>query len=446
MPQRAMRARASTPRGKSTPWYWFRGLRRRAKADFPPFLNRWDGYQIVLLQNRRLLQSSSSVVLGCLNGEFKASRGAGLCAKCPSGASTVSPWNAISSYDACACLPGYKAVRDENGRLASCVACPQNTYSNYPTANDTVCTPCPPSTEALSIGSSYCMCASGTYRSADATRCIQCANSSYCQLETMFKCPDHSFTPPGVVGKSRGDCVCEPGFYGLLSDWSQTCQPLPVGASCPAQTGMLVGSCQCSSGWDSEWRAEGGTFVLHCVPSPSDCGAGNYIHITHASDAISADTCVRCPVNTYAASQAAMYDPNRPLSQQCTACPYNFFTTSTGSSSIADCVCSQHILAATSNTTIVCGGCPKNTIYNVFTQQCSSCPNGMLPIDSSMCGCAAGSQVAASGDRCEPCPLNYYSREVSISCSPCAQGRITKSAGSVSCLCGNGLLPRAGIC
>ena len=135
--------------------------------------------------------------------------------------------------------------------------------------------------------------------------------------------------------------------------------------------------------------AGSGIWIIHCVPH-AQCSAGNYVNITSASASIGSEQCVPCPMNTYS-SIAPIYDASRPLSQQCTQCPPNF-QSAPSSKSISDCVCNQHILhnATSGPSQGQCGGCPTGTIYNIFTQQCSHCPNGMIAMGSSICGCPAG--------------------------------------------------------
>ena len=145
-------------------------------------------------------------------------------------------------------------------RLSGCHPCAVDTYSVSPMADDRICTACPNGTVSPSLGGSYCMCRGGYYRSSDI--CVACGIGSYCAAEQIYRCPEYSSTTT-PFSQSRGDCICDRGYYGYLADPSQICLPLPVGSHCADERGMNAVDCSCLSGWSATPVLEGTlSFVL----------------------------------------------------------------------------------------------------------------------------------------------------------------------------------------
>ena len=145
-------------------------------------------------------------------------------------------------------------------RLSGCHPCAENTYSISPMADDRICNACPNGTVSPNMGGSYCMCTGGHYRSSDV--CLACGIGSYCVAEQIYRCPDYSSTTT-PFSRSRGDCICNSGYYGYLADPSQICLPLPLGSHCANERGMNTADCSCLSGWSATPILEGKPRIIH---------------------------------------------------------------------------------------------------------------------------------------------------------------------------------------
>ena len=202
------------------------------------------------------------------------------------------PFLAITSKDQCQCLPGYYAQYNDDQVLVQCIECGLNSHRNA-LMNATKCVPCPTGpppyvythTHALcadffdtytgmmtpTATSANCYCIPGTYQNSEDNSCVLCQADSYCPGGfTMAQCPLNSHSAAGSV--SRGDCHCDPGYYGNLADPTfSACMPLPLAYICD-------GECTCASGWEPVYNlsADGTTLTMHCI---SQCNLGEYAKI-----------------------------------------------------------------------------------------------------------------------------------------------------------------------
>ena len=389
--------------------------------------------------NRRRLLQMGTGQSACLTAQYKSTLGDAPCAYCPSGASTIHPWNAAVGIEQCRCLPGYYAEHNDQSALLRCTPCPVNTYITYPSNGNEACQACPSGTQTLAAGSAYCTCVPGTFRVTGAdglTQCVECLINSYCIGEQAIPCPPHSTS---AVGQSSPDgCLCVAGYYLSMRG---VCSALPLGVTCLPGAGMVQshGTCTCSTGWDVNWIGA----QMYCTVAASHCAAGKYVNVS-ADGAISG--CTPCPLNTYSAGAQTVYNPLKGLDQQCTPCPLNFRTSGVGNTDLSACRCTTGAtIRAVGNASAACGTCEANTFYEPLTQSCVACPNGMVATVSG-CMCGAGWRLVGPMT-CAMCPLGYYSKGASAACVQCPAGQTTLAQGQKWCVCAsNGLPPRMGMC
>ena len=167
----------------------------------------------------------------------------GVCLPC--GANQAAPQGATSP-DACKCVAGFI-----NEGTLSCAVCPADSY-------------CPGEDVLLSCGlnktsppqstsQSDCTCKSG-YRLNSNNQCETCDAGEYMDDATRVcvLCPSGFFCADGVLparcplkssslvgAQRRGDCFCDPGLEGDLSDENEECAPCDSLGTC-AQTQNTV--------------------------------------------------------------------------------------------------------------------------------------------------------------------------------------------------------------
>jgi hypothetical protein len=362
------------------------------------------------VSGRRLLQANS--IIACYAGNYKPARGNTPCYTCPYGASTAS--DGASDRAACRCLPGFRALRNVNGSLTSCIECGANFYRSPLHTDDAQCYPCPRNTFTPTASSAYCYCLAGYYFLQKTQECLPCTAGFYCQADNVrLPCPQNSLSP--VDGAStRGECKCfAPIYYGDLSRPENECIYVKPGLNCSGSTKDL--RCPCARGWV---RVDG-----ECV---SSCARGEYA-VLGAEQAI--ERCVPCPRDTYTATNSTVYIPQLPLSRQCTACPTNSHTAGVGTANLQGCAC-QGAQNGTS-----CQLCLANQYYD--GAKCAACPPGTSSAAASTsldaCMCPRGYRAMRTSTlRCEPCPLGFYSTGVGLSCAQCPGGSTTASVGATS--------------
>ena len=388
---------------------------------------------------RRLLQTSEELQ-SCLSGQYNHIWGSTLCFSCPFGASTIEPYEGISSAEHCACLSGYYAQRDPiTKRLKTCIACGQNKRRMIQ-MNDSACEACPAGKITPTDTSANCYCQAGTY-AADNGTCIECEAGGYCESGGLrIACPENSWSSAGA--KTRSDCVCrKEGFYGSLANPESVCYKVPPTMRCD-------GTCECAVGWRPIYNqsADGLTVVKRCI---TECELGEYAVINPST--FQKISCEPCPLNTYSSSRQAVDPGGGRL--PCTPCPPHFQTVSIGSVAPSQCACLSGVSTGSSE----CGSCPAESYLNTFLRRCDACPTGSTSPAGSVgplsCMCGKGMRSAFRQEdgmlQCELCPLNMYSSSPGFSCTPCPQGMVTLSRGTTmarDCVCPQGTFKHAGVC
>ena len=170
-------------------------------------------------------------------------------------------------------------------------------------------------------------------------------------------CPKHTCCNP-LPADSISGCQCIAGYYRLKSSDATTCHPCPVGT----------------------FKSTTGNLIEECV----ECPAGYYQPLTGQTDA---SACVLSPLNTFSVRGSSTYS----------ACPEASHA-STGSTSIADCLCLPGFFATHEGTPdFACTRCDldgyagfKNESGNTHCTACPlgygygtlSCPREYHPMDS----------------------------------------------------------------
>jgi len=196
--------------------------------------------------------------------------------------------------------------------------------------------------------------------------------------------------------------------------------------------------CSCAWGWTqiSTWAenrivGEARQLYIRCV---NPCHAGQYAMLQPRSQALAG--CSPCPVDSYSAEGGnQVYDPARPLSQQCTRCPPGKGTAGmTGASSVENCTCASGI-----SSTTTCGGCAANQYLDstLTPMACVQCPLKMSSVANSVgiqsCLCPVGHERQLMGlEGCALCRAGYYSNVCSLLCKACPKGYTTATEGATS--------------
>ena len=328
--------------------------------------------------------------IACSAGTFKATNGTDPCTACGKGSFAQSP--ALTACTLCQAGKYGANLLASNLRIdeaASCLACPANSSS-----------------PAGASRPSQCFCNSGfsglACHPGPASECLRFrvkrSASGVGACEEPGNVSDANNSVPWCA---CGDCGCSadgmpitpPDVYNMTDNGSLLirqceCSCEPTCAACPP-------------GYYKDWHGEGA-----CLP----CTAGKYsVETARNSD------CILCNGGKYSDSLGATGEST------CQDCPSRSHSQA-GASSLEDCICNAGY--AGSNGT--CSACPPGTYKRLNgSSVCLSCPPGSYStIEGSIsCElCAAGqysSDIGASADVCESCPINSMSQPGSGSIADC---------------------------
>lgn len=319
-----------------------------------------------------------------------------------------------------ACVPGkYKTpsgpdqctsctsgkYQQETGAVGAnqCLLCPQNTNAPASSGNLLNCT-CLAGYESLADGVACTACVAGKYKTAPG--------SGLCT-----SCPAKTYST--IVAQNTSQCT-----------------------SCPAFSsggGANVSYCICDAGYKNQG-------LYTCLP----CESGSYW-----KGYFGANSCERCPNNTYSGAVAAN------SSSTCKSCQGNS-TSAMGSDESTDCHClAGYLTKDLGYVNATCQQCSAGS-YNptMDATTCSKCEGGYQSsspgaVSREQCvGCAANKWSPAGAAQCEFCPNNtaapalsdeitdckclvgYVSSEIGQdgrTCQACPAGTFKSQVGSAAC-------------
>jgi hypothetical protein len=452
-------------------------------------------------------------------GTYDAAAGAQQCTACPADATTVSTGS--SSIAECFCDAGF------HGTLATpddlCARCPTGTYKNQPGDDQMTggCTQCPPGSTSNSASTEIydCVCAPGYFAAPGEDNCVQCPTDHYKNApgpQACGSCPGGTVTaalasvngacvcPPSpsfafVACLASTDCrplwdpvtqcLCGPGFFGIIAGSEDQCDPCPIGTY--KDSASVEGCMSCPVGSTTE--NVGSTAISDCVCSAGYTGLGGAqtctaCEVSMYKDSTGPDACVNCPSHstTFAsesldqlgepstastAIQQCLCDPGyaggtlASPDDTCSACPQGEYkatpgpseclhceagatTSKTASMHIADCQCQPGSFALSEN---LCSGCPIGSFKDTLgPADCTSCPPDTTTRSSgsnsvSQCRCVPGSSgsIQSIDDRCTPCAEGSYKTQGGADeCTVCPVGSTSSpgSTQSAQCICAPGYI------
>jgi hypothetical protein len=360
---------------------------------------------------------------GCDNSHY-ASTNKSICIGCSVGSTST-----LTNGTRCVCDPGFGCDSCVDSGLY-CFQCAPGTYS---TGNDTdqsckpcspgqfsgnvgaiACTPCDVNSTSLT-GSSECLCVDNLYRNFGGN-CVPCPTNS------------------GRLGTDTSNiCVCNTNYKAIVSpDGDFVCSLCPDGSvltgdgcqACGLGSVAVSGDVTCTQCKSSEYVVNNSTCGL--------CGINAVQDVTNVSQCICNDgyglngTCVACQAGSHSTRGMCVdcdygFYSSSPQLTACISCGDNSNTTSTGSTSLANCMC-------------------KSGFYRDYSQvatgQCISCPTGSnrnFTDISNFCTCNPGlgqliNDIRSPCDACEPGTYLYGGL-----CVPCPSTQILTGNDAASC-------------
>eukprot|EP00033_Pygsuia_biforma_P003147 GCRY01003454.1.p1 GENE.GCRY01003454.1~~GCRY01003454.1.p1 ORF type:complete len:760 (+),score=76.75 GCRY01003454.1:177-2456(+) len=339
------------------------------------------------------------------------------------------------SIDDCLCKPGYY------GSSGDCTACAAGRFAVGPGATlcaecgagyysgeaATVCRNCLAGFECPGSGGGENICSQGHFALAGSSACRVCPDDTYASApgtDSCTSCPEYSRIrePNSSMHDSLSDCQCTEGYASSIKeDGGMSCVPCAAGKM--KGTAGNEGRCvNCPSGtWSNPGSAE---CLLEC-PAGSICRGDGTIS--------------ECPAGSFAPANSFMcticltgeYNPSSNQAA-CLSCPSGskaFGSLLSSHDELSDCLCSEdgYVLNVT---TLVCDPCPAG-FYCVGGLQHSCADGEMSEAGQFRCTqCAAGTHSTPSHDGCPTCDTGYYSSAHSSSCIPCLIGGTTCNSAS----------------
>jgi len=327
------------------------------------------------------------------------------CTICPD--STTSPIG-TSSISGCVCVANFY------GDYTNCQACPSDATSMVGSTSiqDCACTPnlyrvnnicvnCP--SQSISPSGSLtilqCQCAQNYWLDVFSSQC------TYCGLNEV--------SPFGSTSMSA--CGCDSTSY----DTGASCVSCPSNAQLANNGATDISACACNSNF---WLDSKTGICQVCAAT------------SLAAAASTSQTQCKCPVQRYMDGAFT----------QCLSCPGNSIRSSSGATSIAQCLCNPNYYLSGG----LCLGCPANsarsTIGGSRIEDCLCDQDHYLDYGTGLCSACGAGFVAAVGSigvgSCG-CAVNTFlntSNPITPQCSTCPTGASTdvgNTAGYESCSC-----------
>ena len=308
------------------------------------------------------------------------------CRACPAGTSTYTVGS--RSIEDCKCSPGHCAAGEH------CEPCPIDTFIGK---QDVVCKQCPEGETTFGkSGSTACGCAPGSVR--QGAGCVQCAANTFCYpcLDTQpdcyggvhqFDCFSLGISPPGST--SLKNCTCMTGMTKLKRHMGDPAIASSYYCVRPPPNSVSDGiSISCKRGWTSVWEK---SQLVACTL----CSPGYYYYSSIADDFVGG-TCLPCPLGAYTGVSDTI--------GACTPCPSGSVGKRQAATSVEDGCAVQSMLPE--------GKCGANAVMLLGT-----------------CLCDKGFYTNNTL-KCAPCPIGYFSSQVSNTCSKCPDGATTATVGA----------------
>lgn len=349
-----------------------------------------------------------------------------------------------------------------------CIGCPLGSYYDALNGTHGRCRACPRNMTTLNetrFDVLHCECGVGYETKGE--QCKPCPYGMYKSFpgnHSCTSCPANSTTLI-TEGVSVDDCLCEPGFFGIHA--THECTPCPAGSYKSVVSDTVCDTClvnkYCPRGSSSpipcqnnSSSALGSSSVLNCTCDPGfesessascrSCTAGKYNELQDA-------LCLSCPPNTFNIHETS------DDSVACSHCPKNS-SSLVGSSQLSNCLCDAGFRGnpgesceacalgkfRSNMSEYICTSCPSNTYNDVVAakdvEACLACPNSTESREGSgesiACVCSAGfhfdaSNTSVSAYTCVECKAGFYQSEPNSSeCIACAAGLYANATGATT--------------
>ncbi|XP_050392556.2 uncharacterized protein LOC126811123 [Patella vulgata] len=356
----------------------------------------------------------------CPKGQYQPATGVSSCTPCGSGKTTQTTGSIALNQ----CIDSCTIGNFYDVQTTSCQPCAQGLYQD--TAGEFSCKPCPVGqitrlTGSTNISQCYVGCNAG-YQLVNG-QCEPCPIGTYSDDQICQPCPSGNITQ--TVGADRiSNCTvvaCEVGRYRTSENQCVECgigtyQDVKWQTSC-----KLCGN-------NSRYRTD-----TTGASSPTQCRF--FCESGYQANPSNTD-CVICDVGTYKDNVVDGYYGT------CQACPTNFITPATGTTSVSGCSilkCEAGYKGNTANT--ACEMCPYGTYQPAVNQKtCTNCPVGQgtrrkAAVAQTECEvlCASGSERITPTSECTPCPVGKYRVQSDLPsniCTPCPDGYLTPNTQS----------------
>lgn len=337
-----------------------------------------------------------------------------------------------------------------SNKSASCVRCPDGTYSNESTALR--CEICPPG--MIPASSAH----EPTKTLLEKDRCEPCPPGSFSDTRNGSAVPVCRLCPAGSFTSGKGHPSCEPCRPGYFAgqEGSTQCSPCASGSysmvdgasecwQCPAGTfsrqrskGIEIGLPECLACPRDSYQDQTGS--VECRPCPDGtvarlpgmtrclpCLAGSFY------DSVSR-SCLPCPRGSFSEVEG---------SNHCGKCPNGTSTENWGSSkclAVASPGRGYHSPAMPTRESL----CEPGTFNDGTSLKCRACSYGLFAADrgSTRClPCPRGSFAPAKGSTsCQPAPIGYFvDSEAARVPTRCDPNTFASTTGSTQCdRCPNG--------
>ena len=222
------------------------------------------------------------------------------------------------------------------------------------------------------------ICVPGTFANAMSGNCESCPIGKYSNKSDTIACK-FCITPGETSSSDRQSCTqCTPGTYN--NGYLGICSPCPTNSYQNMSGGTSCKDCPV----ETITSSTGSSSVSNCIECArplffnttstqcENCPIGKYMLSTGVSD-----SCTQCTPGTYNNGYLGICSPCPTNSYQnisggtsCKDCPVETITSSTGSSSVSNCI-----------------ECARPLFFNTTSTQCENCPIGKYMLSTGVSEC-----------------------------------------------------------
>ncbi|KAL4506270.1 hypothetical protein ABPG73_017004 [Tetrahymena malaccensis] len=376
------------------------------------------------------------------------------CQQCPNSSTSQDGQYALNPSDCSKCPFGthYMTQASQPNQSASCVICPNNSFSKTISISDeSSCVTCQSGyykvSNAVDVSSgnqakaAVCQkCPNNTFRSVNPdpnqqdlfdSVCYQCSEGFYMnQSNKCSLCPNNStqyqFSSPPFTSKNCNACIV--GYYNAESDPSKpvNCQKCPGNTTTLKASPGNISTCICSQ---NQYITAISTYFSAASCSPCPTGSGRLVKDFNVEgDESQCDVCLEgyYLIAPYQESDGKSVAKGA----QCQICPHDSYSIAGTSTSLSSCsLCKINFYMtkpADQNNSAECQPCPGNTgtlaPASSVTDVCNVYGYEGYPSDS------------ASTQGCQACAAGHYSNSSTFQmCTVCLVGTYASGTGNSQC-------------